>query len=247
MVIKLPRPTFWGSMAVIFAGLVAWAAEETLSGVLFSPLSDWLADRLDLIGDFFSWRFAPPAISIIVLAIWWGGWELRHRLVQQKEPEREVLPVPSGKGRSATARKSGALSTAMTKPYATSLTSEVRAINESGARKHTNLPSGSLEFIYGAHESTTDISIKLQIQLPDGRWVSKAAGIVPGIFYYPVRFVFPDDFEGEKLLSGTYHVTWLRVTRRRVRHDPLSILTIFDPSEHYVYDETVISTEEFGL
>ncbi len=160
-------------------------------------------------------------------------------------PEAAVETPDPPRARTAVAGRS------QTRPAVTaSHAGDLRAIEKSGMQKHKKLRSGSLEFLYGAHSSTSGDSIKLRIQLPDRRWLTGSDSVVAGIYYYPVRFVYPDDFEGEALQKGTYHVSWLEITKRTVYPNPLSpfaITTVYGNQPHDVYDERVVASEEFVL
>lgn len=203
-------------------------------------LSPWLMVGVGVLGILIGGQGVIAAVNapLRILARVPRSWAV---LMHGEEQQAETVVAAKGPRTSSPDRGRTAL---VHRPFQ----STQRAISKSGAQKHKKLRSGSLEFVYGAHDSTSDVSIKLRIQLPDGRWVSATDHVVPGIFYYPVRFVFPDDFEGQELLRGTYHVSWLSVTRRAVDPNrPFGDTAMMYQPPYDVYDEKVIASEEFVL
>jgi hypothetical protein len=201
------------------------------------------ADRLNWADDV----FFHPGFTIVALIVGFGGL----LIFGGRPPPESSAQRPTALTSSATGTGKRAVATRPATTGGSRSQDSLRAIPKSGAQTHKKLRSGSIEFLYGAHEKSSGISIKLRIQLPDGRWVSTSDSVVPGIFYYPIRFVYPDDFEGMELQKGTYHVAWLRATSRMVSPPPL------DPNSAYIFpymmnpreviDENVVSTEEFKL
>jgi hypothetical protein len=207
-----------------------------------------LAQDIDFVSTTIGWGWLDTAVDIlfhpifslvaVVVAVIWA-------LVVGSRPLPETAEATQP---SKIASASGA--PRRSRPTVTANREEPRVTNKVSAQKHKKLRSGSLEFLYGAHAAASGESIKLRIQLPDGRWRTAQDSIVPGLYYYPVRFVFPDDFDGETLASGTYHVSWLTVTPRIVHppiFSPISPILLTGNQPTTVYDEKVVASEEFTI